>query len=306
MNCQTCRTHLDPFLDDELSVKDNVAVLEHLNACSACQAIVNSESRMWTSVRARLVKDRCPEASASRFRRELRRAIWRSRVSRWLIPAGITAAAAAILFAISLDSRETNATPRNPGQTPTFVAATPQPGRDHKERTHDHSVHGPLVAFVGARYDELVKGLDPSVTLTRANLATQDLPDRKLVDLDGFTKQVQDQLGAGFELPQGLLDGGEFVGGEVLKWNDTWIPQALVDYGDREIAFYAIPTSLAEKQIPKLKTIQQDKAHEIRIDQCSTCDVVLVLRNKTVYLLVSRQNRDWDDDWMVRRARKIL
>jgi hypothetical protein len=308
MNCQTCRQHLEPFLDDELSVNENVSVLEHVTACAPCQEIFNAEKRIWESVRGRLTRETCPAETGASLLDAVRaeaRGSWRRRLFAWAAP---IAAAAAIVLVVRLVSGEppTLVPPSGPGGPParlTFAA----------ERKHDHSMHGELLAWAGARYDELTEGLPKDAVLTAATLSSVKAPKRELAPLEKFEKIVKDELGSGFTLPAGFLDGGRIVGGELLEWHQGWIPQVIVEYGNRELALYEISKCQSTKfggcftkLLPSLHLVEQDPGRQVRIEACKGCDAILVLRNNRAYILISRHGRDWNDGWMLDRARKLL
>jgi hypothetical protein len=46
MNCTKARRRLDLYMDSELSLQENMEVLEHLNLCRACQGIFQAEERL--------------------------------------------------------------------------------------------------------------------------------------------------------------------------------------------------------------------------------------------------------------------
>lgn len=312
MNCQACRQHLEPFLDDELFVKDNVAVLEHVTACPACQDVFNGERRIRESLKASLGGETCPEAVAERafaaIRTEARgseRRPWR----QWILWA--PPIAAAIVGAFFL--------PRFMAEPPRHEnpAVTPQKVRIGfaVERTHDHVVHGEFLAWAGAHYDELTDELPPGQILTSEVLRHFEPRSRAVAPFEEFEKVVRAKLGAKVSLPRSFVEGGRILGGEVLEWDDGWVPQILLEYGDREIVVYEISKCYAPHfgcQMQRLFTsfhlVESDQSKQASIAVCEGCGAVLVLYTvqKRAYLLLSRHGRDWQDDWLVDRARKLL
>jgi hypothetical protein len=310
MNCLTCRQQLQPFLDDELSVRDNVAVLEHVTACAACQEVFHVERRIWETVRGNLLRETCPEEAGERLMAAVRteaRGSWKRRWP-WLAVPLATAAAIVLGFRLFPDAPPRVTPPAGPegGRVPariTFAA----------ERKHDHSMHGELLAWAGARYDELVKALPNGEVLTAGNLASVKAPGRSMAPIKEFEQTVKDELGSDFKLPPGFVEGGRIVGGELLSWHEGWVPQVIVEYGDRELALYEISGCQAKKLgcavtklMPSLHPVESDQGRQVSISACRGCDAILVLRNNRAYILVSRHGRDWDDDWMLQRARRLL
>jgi hypothetical protein len=179
------------------------------------------------------------------------------------------------------------------------------------DRAHDHSMHGDLLGWAGARYDELVDGLPKGHVLTAANMATA--ADRAMLPLEEFEQAVKTELGADFKLPPGFLDGGRVVGGELLSWHDGWVPQVVIEFGDRELVLYEISSCTARKLgcdvmklMASLHPVESDQGRQVSIASCKGCDAILVLRNNRAYILISRHGRDWNDAWMLDRARRLL
>ena len=44
MKCHEAKRHLDLFMDGELSVQENMKILEHLNLCRGCSEIYVGET----------------------------------------------------------------------------------------------------------------------------------------------------------------------------------------------------------------------------------------------------------------------
>jgi hypothetical protein len=306
MNCQTCRQHLEPFLDDELSVNENVAVLEHVTACAACQNVFNTEKRIWESVREKLTREKCPVDVAARALAAVRADARGPAGSRWwLWLAAPVAAAIALFFLAPVFKGEPEHPAAQPANKVRLAFAA--------ERTHDHAIHGEFLTWAGARYDELVDDLPKGQVLTEAVLKTTEPRARAVASIDEFEKVVKAELGRTFKLPQGFVEGGRLVGGELLKWHEGLVQQVIVEYGDRELALYEISGCQAKKLgseitqlMASLHTIESDPGRQVSISACKGCDAVLVLRSNRTYLLISRHGRDWDDEWLVDRARKLL
>jgi hypothetical protein len=305
VNCQGCRQHLQPFLDDELSVKDNVAVLEHVTACAACQEVFACERRIWENVRSRLARETCPPATCDRMLGAVRGEVRGRKLRGWSLVAIPVAAAAAILLLVRTFSVEPPAPTQPEAVSGRRVAfATP--------RKHHHSVHGELMAWAGARYDELYAALPEGEVITPATLASFAPPGRALTPVAEFEQAVKAELGADFELPEGFVEGGRVVGGELLPWHRGLIPQVVVEYGDRDLVLYEISCcqmrklGVATKLMASLHALESDQGRQVSISACKACDVILVLRRDRAYILISRHGRDWDDDWMLKRARTLI
>ena len=60
MKCHEAKHRLDLFMDGELSVPENLEVLEHLNLCVACVSVYEGEKALRASLKARLGTERAP------------------------------------------------------------------------------------------------------------------------------------------------------------------------------------------------------------------------------------------------------
>ncbi len=60
MTCQEMAVHIDAFLDDELSVMENLRVQAHLVFCQECRRIVESETRLRGLIEADALADAAP------------------------------------------------------------------------------------------------------------------------------------------------------------------------------------------------------------------------------------------------------
>jgi hypothetical protein len=230
---------------------------------------------------------------------------WWRRPWIWTIPAAAAAAILLILDPFRGGGKQAGGVPG------TLVAS----GRKAvaAEREHEPTLHGELLGWTGVKYDELVDGLPDGAVLTAANLKSAVPPYRALAPLEEFQKAVKSKLGSSFSLPKEFLAGGRVVGGEVLEWHGGWIPQVIVEYGDRELALYEISKCQSEqfgmcfqRLLPSLHSVERDTGRQVRIDACKGCDAILVLRKGRAYILISRHGRDWDDGWMLDRARRLL
>src|SRR5262249_40879279 len=153
---------------------------------------------------------------------------------------------------------------------------------------------------------------EPGQILTPAPLRKAEPRARAIAPVEEFTKVVKAKLGHEFKLPAAFLEGGRIVGGELLDWRDeSHVPQAIITYGDppdREVALYEIScchTKCSEltQLMASLHPVETDPDRQFSISACKGCDAVLVMKGSRTYLLISRHGRDWDDDWLVERAR---
>lgn len=67
MKCHEAKRHLDLFMDGELSVPENLKVLEHLNLCRPCAEVYDGEKALRGVLRSRLGSDPAPAELASRL-----------------------------------------------------------------------------------------------------------------------------------------------------------------------------------------------------------------------------------------------
>jgi len=67
MKCHEAKRHLDLFMDGELSVPENLKVLEHLNLCRACSSVYEGEKALRAALRARVGSEPAPLGLAERL-----------------------------------------------------------------------------------------------------------------------------------------------------------------------------------------------------------------------------------------------
>jgi anti-sigma factor RsiW len=72
MNCTKARRKLDMYMDSELSVPENMEVLEHLNLCRACQEVFSVEEKLRDVLKIELARPEPPSGLADRVRHALR------------------------------------------------------------------------------------------------------------------------------------------------------------------------------------------------------------------------------------------
>jgi anti-sigma factor RsiW len=97
MNCTKTLRRLDMYMDSELSVPENMEVLEHLNLCQSCQEVFQVEEKLRDTLKVELAGPEPPAGLADRVRRTVREAPPQPAVNfrrRWW---KVAAAAAAFL-----------------------------------------------------------------------------------------------------------------------------------------------------------------------------------------------------------------
>lgn len=67
MKCHEAKRRLDPFMDGELAVTENMTVLEHLNLCGACARVFEGEKRLRAAMKAKLGGLRAPAGLAAKL-----------------------------------------------------------------------------------------------------------------------------------------------------------------------------------------------------------------------------------------------
>jgi glutathione S-transferase len=154
VNCSDCRRSLHPYLDDELEVRDHVAILEHLDRCGPCRDVYGSEGRIRSRLKESLAKDRCPVRVAVAFAKSMRGERLRESWLRFLPAAAAVAAtlvaAVAVRHAIVSD-RQGPFDPWSigvdaPPARLRYASRFSEPGRCPR------TAHGPFVAWAEARH----------------------------------------------------------------------------------------------------------------------------------------------------------
>lgn len=104
MKCHEAKRHLDLFMDGELSVPENLKVLEHLNLCAACGAAYEGEKALRSVLRARVGSDAAPADLADRLSTSLAESSTGERGTVQVMPRRrlVSVAAAAAFFVVAL------------------------------------------------------------------------------------------------------------------------------------------------------------------------------------------------------------
>lgn len=71
MICKELTKHIDPFLDDEISVLENLRVQAHLALCANCRAVVKSEVALRSLIEANALQDTAPDHLREKILREI-------------------------------------------------------------------------------------------------------------------------------------------------------------------------------------------------------------------------------------------
>jgi len=102
MKCHEAKRHLDLFMDGELSVPENLKVLEHLNLCRPCSGVYEGEKALRGELKSRLGTVPAPAGLAER----LAASPGEAPVSVFRRPSGrqrlVSAAVAAAFFLVAL------------------------------------------------------------------------------------------------------------------------------------------------------------------------------------------------------------
>ena len=93
MKCHEARRLLDVFHDGELSVSENMKILEHLNLCVPCAEVYEGENALRTALKGQMGAVQAPAELDGRIRRRLDPS---APLPRWRMGA----AAAAILVGV--------------------------------------------------------------------------------------------------------------------------------------------------------------------------------------------------------------
>jgi len=99
MNCSDALGRLDPYIDGELEMDENVEVVRHLETCAGCSSAFEGERLLFDEIRSQAAGPAAPATLRERISGDLARARAVSRpwpVRRALVPA----AAAAILVGL--------------------------------------------------------------------------------------------------------------------------------------------------------------------------------------------------------------
>lgn len=71
MKCQDLRRYLEPWLDDELSLETQLTILPHLENCSHCRALFESETRIRSRLQDALSAEVAPQRLRARIHSSL-------------------------------------------------------------------------------------------------------------------------------------------------------------------------------------------------------------------------------------------
>ena len=156
MKCHEAKRHLDLFMDGELSVPENLKVLEHLNLCRACSSVYEGEKALRATLRARLGSQAAPAGLAERLAASIEPAA--SPVVPFRRPSGpsrlLSVAAAAAFFLVAL----------------TFVLTSPAVEKPQAFATEAASKHKETrEGFCGQHRDDCVCVCDNCSSSTAAN-----------------------------------------------------------------------------------------------------------------------------------------
>ena len=100
MNCNDARGRLNPYLDGELEMDENVEVVRHLEGCSACSSVFEGERALFDEVRRQASGPSAPPGLRDRIAGQIAKSRPAARpwpFARALVPAAAAAVLAAVL-----------------------------------------------------------------------------------------------------------------------------------------------------------------------------------------------------------------
>lgn len=263
MNCQECRKHLNPYLDNELDVSQNLAILEHRNACEACEGIFSREERSWEVLRNRLRGEQVPE--------RLRAAVYhglggedRRRARRRVLGTGVAAASLLLvaLFAVGVSDLRG------------LLGLGP----------HDH---GGGVAFATGHFLHLAHLADERQLPI---LSEELLSSLEFEPLEGpqICALMGELFGSPGAVPREVREACHRAARprRELEYDGHKVRNLIFDLGDAELGMYHMPRHVA--RTAGLHTLKEGEARPVRIESCRSCQVVAVTRGDTVFVLVAR------------------
>src|SRR5689334_10219556 len=113
-SCERYRQYFDAYIDNELLVETNQDLLQHLNSCKDCAAILEDRTRLKHLVRSAVETEQAPPEFVAALRgriRTERRSFFGYDANRWIM-----AIAATLLLAIGgLGTLEWGRISRSPG-----------------------------------------------------------------------------------------------------------------------------------------------------------------------------------------------
>lgn len=271
MNCGECRKHVHPYLGSELEVQINLEILEHLNACSHCREIFDTEEAAWERVRSVIGAEHAPDAFRASLPQVLahtdRRETW-SRTFAYAVPLAIAAALAVFL----LSERATD----------------PHQDLIPKLRGHTHEVHGAGITFAVGHWLQLNDDArDRDVTLlSRAFLEHHD--EMEELDAEGAREVYKELMGPSAEIPYALR--GKQIRGAAHQTEMEGTPVKgllLSDHKDQKFGLYVLDVEKAG--IADMHPLGSEGMHEdVRLDRCRGCHVIAVTRDDKVYIFVTQ------------------
>ena len=99
MNCSDARGRLNPYLDGELDMDENVQVLRHLEDCTGCTSVFEGEKALFDEVRRQAAGPSAPSGLRDRIAGQIAKS--RPAARPWpFARAFVPAAAAAVLAAV--------------------------------------------------------------------------------------------------------------------------------------------------------------------------------------------------------------
>lgn len=173
MDCREVRALADAYLDDELLVETNQAVLAHLPHCGACRAELAARQALRTKLKSAFANDH-RLGSRPGFTAELRNRLhpidiraasaWRRRLP-WMAAATI-----GVLLAIAWGLNVSRSTPRLASDV-TIASLAESAVGDHRDCALRHQPSEPPISLEqAASHDATLRGLDRAVRAPTGSL----------------------------------------------------------------------------------------------------------------------------------------
>lgn len=254
MNCPTARRHLHPYLDDELELALSLQVLEHLNACEACERLFAGEEQVRGRYQQALAADRAPESLRAAVRRTTgpRPALQvRPRPNLVALAAGLVLATVLVI-----------------------------------EFRHQRDVRSP-----GS--DEPIAVTSAEGAVTPARPATEKVsvgPEQGELSLIALSQMLVEVLGTDPSIPNPLsMDGVAPLSHVAPEFAESPLIQSFLNrIGDRSLAVFRVDASF----LPALNLSPATQVHRAQdasfvVKRCCGEHLLLVERGQDVFIVVS-------------------
>jgi anti-sigma factor RsiW len=180
MDCRDVRSFADAYLDDELLVETNQALLAHLGQCPACRSNMKARqalrARLKRAFEAQRALDPTADFSAS-LKNGLRpnlplaaSARWVKRM-RWVAVTALLVAITAFAWQWTRDSQQSRAVSQTTQTPAALVRLSESAAGDHRDCALRHQLaEAPIDLEQAASYDRALPGLDQAVRVRTDSL----------------------------------------------------------------------------------------------------------------------------------------